>query len=64
MVLQNSIRKGRGVGSGFGKTAGRGHKGRKQDLEEVKALILKVGKHLYKEDCPNMGLQIFLRKNM
>ena len=27
-------RVGRGIGSGFGKTAGRGHKGQSQELED------------------------------
>lgn len=45
-----SKRVGRGIGSGLGKTAGKGHKGQK--LEQAVALEedLKVDKHLYTEE--------------
>ena len=44
-------RVGRGIGSGMGKTAGRGHKGQNHDLVDFLRLVLKVVRCHFKEDC-------------
>lgn len=40
-------RLGRGLGSGLGKTSGKGHKGQKAPAAAVLALVLKAVKSLY-----------------
>ncbi len=44
-------RVGRGIGSGLGKTAGRGHKGQKSRLRAVKCLCSVA--------CPSAALNLF-----
>ena len=46
--LKKRKRVGRGMGSGLGKTAGRGHKVKNQDQVEVSGLDLKAVKCHYK----------------
>ena len=57
-------RVGRGIGSGLGKTSGRGHKGQKQDQVEELEEDLKVVKHHYIEDYQKEDLQIFTLKTI
>ena len=51
----NEFRRGRGHGSGNGKTAGKGHKGQK--VQELQDLVLKVVSCHCIEDCQREGLQ-------
>jgi len=44
-------RVGRGIGSGMGKTAGRGHKGQKSRSGGFSKVGLKVVRCHFKEDC-------------
>ena len=44
-------RVGRGIGSGMGKTAGRGHKGQKSRSGGFSKLVLRVVRCHFKEDC-------------
>lgn len=44
-------RVGRGIGSGLGKTAGRGHKGQKLALVDEFVLVLKAVRCLCRSDC-------------
>ena len=50
-------RKGRGKASGWGKTAGRGHKGQGARSGGGKGPTLRVVKHLYNGDCLNADFQ-------
>lgn len=52
-------RVGRGIGSGLGKTSGRGQKGQNQDLVEELDVDLKEVKHHYIEDYQKEDLQTF-----
>ena len=55
-------RVGRGIGSGLGKTGGRGHKGLKARTGGSLSLVLKVVKCLYKSVCLNsVLLAVFAR---
>jgi len=49
---EKSLRKrvGRGMGSGMGKTSGRGHKGQKSVQVDLQRLVLRVVKCHFKED--------------
>ena len=58
------IRVGRGLGSGLGKTSGRGHKGQNLVLVAAYVQVLKVARCLYTVDCQNAASKIFLQKNM
>ena len=49
-TTQNRKRVGRGIGSGQGKTAGRGHKGQNQDLVVRLLVALKVVKCHYNKE--------------
>ena len=49
-------RVGRGIGSGMGKTCGRGHKGQKFVLVVLLKSVLKVVRCPYKEDCLKLVL--------
>ena len=51
-------RVGRGAGSGLGKTSGKGHKVKKQDLVERFVLDLKVGKCQFNKDYLNLVLPL------
>ena len=53
-------RVGRGIGSGFGKTAGRGHKGQKSRARVFIKSALKAGKCLFKEDFQKEVLDLCL----
>ena len=50
---KKKIRPGRGIGSGKGKTSGRGHKGQKLD-QGLQLKVLKVAKCLCLEDYLNV----------
>lgn len=47
----NRKRVGRGIGSGFGKTSGKGHKGQKSRSGGLKDLTLRAVKHLCSGVC-------------
>ena len=49
-------RVGRGIGSGTGKTCGRGHKGQNLDLAAVFVRVLRVAKCLCRNVCLSMVL--------
>lgn len=51
-------RVGRGIGSGLGKTCGRGHKGQKSRSGGFHKVGLKVDKCLYNEDYLNEVLDL------
>lgn len=55
---------GRGIGSGTGKTAGKGHKGQKLELVVKSEEDLKVDKHLYIEEFQKEDSTIISLKNM
>lgn len=52
---QEKRRVGRGIGSGFGKTAGRGHKGQKSRAGGFIALVLKVVDASATPSCQNVA---------
>lgn len=55
---REAYRKGRGHGSGNGKTAGRGHKGQKARSGGGVRPALKVDRRLYTEECRREVLTI------
>ena len=55
---------GRGIGSGTGKTAGKGHKGQKARTVVKSEEDLKVDKHLYIEEFQKEDSTIISLKNM
>ena len=57
-------RVGRGIGSGFGKTAGRGHKGQKSRAGGFHKVGFEVGKCLFKEDFQKEALDLSLNLTM
>ena len=57
-------RLGRGIASGQGKTAGKGHKGQNARSGGGVVLVLRVVKHLYSDVCQNVDLQMSTAKNM
>ena len=59
---QNSIRKGRGVGSGFGKTAGRGHKGQKARSGGGKGPYFEGGQTPLQRRLPKYGFTNIFKK--
>ena len=56
-INKSKIRVGRGIGSGKGKTSGRGVKGQNQDLVLL-LKVLKVVKCLYTEDFQKEALNL------
>jgi ribosomal protein L15 len=57
-------RLGRGIGSGQGKTAGKGHKGQNARSGGGVRLGFRVVKHLYSVVCQNVVLLTLIVKNM
>lgn len=55
-------RKGRGIGSGLGKTAGKGHKGQKARSGGGKGLSFEGGQTPYSVGCRNVALPMLMSK--